>query len=86
MTTGDPFVPPRPAYPIPTRSGIGQAAPDLTGMRAVGITRFGGPEVLDVVELPDPVAGPGQQLYEVHAAGVDFADTHHRWTAQQTPR
>jgi NADPH2:quinone reductase len=45
-------------------------------MRAVQITRFGGPEVMDVVDLPDPVPGPGQQLYEVQAAGVNFADTH----------
>jgi NADPH:quinone reductase-like Zn-dependent oxidoreductase len=47
-------------------------------MRAVQITRFGGPEVLEVVDLPDPVPGDGQQLYEVSAAGVNFADTHHR--------
>src|SRR3954464_9299581 len=45
-------------------------------MRAVQITRFGGPEVLDVVDLPDPVPGDGQQLYEVSSAGVNFADTH----------
>jgi NADPH2:quinone reductase len=45
-------------------------------MRAVQITRFGGPEVLAVVDLPDPVPGPGQQLYEVSTAGVNFADTH----------
>jgi NADPH2:quinone reductase len=45
-------------------------------MRAVQITRFGGPEVLDVVELPDPEPGPGQQLYDVSTAGVNFADTH----------
>jgi NADPH2:quinone reductase len=44
----------------------------------VQITRFGGPEVLDVVDLPDPAPGPGQQLYEVSSAGVNFADTHHR--------
>jgi NADPH:quinone reductase-like Zn-dependent oxidoreductase len=47
-------------------------------MRAVQITGFGGPEVLDVVDLPDPVPGPNQQLYEVQTAGVNFADTHHR--------
>jgi NADPH:quinone reductase-like Zn-dependent oxidoreductase len=47
-------------------------------MRAVQITRFGGPEVLDIVDLPDPVPGPGQQLYEVRTAGLNFADTHHR--------
>ena len=54
------------------------AALSLTWVRAVQITRFGGPEVLDVVDLPDPVPGPGQQLYEVSSAGVNFADTHHR--------
>ncbi|MGY1796513.1 Zn-dependent oxidoreductase [Geodermatophilus sp. SYSU D00525] len=47
-------------------------------MRAVQMPRFGGPEVLDVVELPDPVSGDGQQLYEVSAAGVNYADTHHQ--------
>ena len=52
-------------------------SPSLRRMRAVQITRFGGPEVLDVVDLPDPVPGDGQQLYEVSGAGVNFADTHH---------
>jgi NADPH:quinone reductase len=47
-------------------------------MRAVQITRFGGPEVLDVVDLPDPEPGPGEQLFEVSAAGINYADTHHR--------
>jgi NADPH2:quinone reductase len=45
-------------------------------MRAVQITRFGGPEVMDIVDLPDPVPGEGQQLYEVSSAGVNYADTH----------
>jgi NADPH2:quinone reductase len=45
-------------------------------MRAVQITRFGGPEVLDVVDLPDPVPGDGEQVYEVSAAGINYADTH----------
>jgi NADPH:quinone reductase-like Zn-dependent oxidoreductase len=45
-------------------------------MRAVQITRFGGPEVLDVVDLPDPVPGDGEQLYEVSSAGINYADTH----------
>jgi len=31
----------------------------LTRMRAVQITRFGGPDVMDVVDLPDPVPGDG---------------------------
>jgi len=45
-------------------------------MRAVQITRFGGPEVLDVVDLLDPVPGDGEQLYEVSSAGINDADTH----------
>jgi NADPH2:quinone reductase len=45
-------------------------------MRAVQITRFGGPEVLDVVDIPDPVPGDGQTLFEISSAGVNFADTH----------
>ena len=47
-------------------------------MRAVQITRFGGPEVLDVVDLPDPTPSEGQQVYDVRAAGINYADTHHR--------
>jgi NADPH2:quinone reductase len=44
-------------------------------MLAVQCSRFGGPEVLTVVERPEPVPGPGQLLVEVSAAGVNFADT-----------
>jgi len=43
---------------------------------AVQITRFGGPEVLDVVDIAEPEAGPGQKLYDVSTAGVNYADTH----------
>jgi NADPH:quinone reductase-like Zn-dependent oxidoreductase len=49
-----------------------------TVMRAVQITRFGGPEVLDVVDVPEPTPGPGQRLYHVSTAGVNYADTYHR--------
>ena len=42
------------------------------------ITRFGRPEVLDVVDLPDPIRGEGQELYDISSCGVDLADTHHR--------
>ncbi|GGV33202.1 NADPH:quinone reductase [Actinomadura cremea] len=45
-------------------------------MRAVQITEFGGPEVLNVTELPDPVAGPGHLLVDVARAGINYADTH----------
>jgi NADPH:quinone reductase-like Zn-dependent oxidoreductase len=46
-------------------------------MRAVQITRFGGPEVLDIVDVAEPTPGPGQKLYDVSTAGLNFADTHH---------
>ena len=46
-------------------------------MRSVQITRFGGPEVLDVVDLPDPVPADGEVLYEVSSAGVTYAATGH---------
>ena len=52
--------------------------PSLTVMRAVQITRFGGPEVLEIVDVPEPVAGPGQELFDVSTTGVNFADTHQR--------
>ena len=44
-------------------------------MRAVGITEFGGPEVLHLVELADPEAGPGEVRLRVHAAAVNPTDT-----------
>jgi NADPH2:quinone reductase len=50
-------------------------------MRAVQITRFGGPEVLDNVDIPDPVPGPGQTLYDVFTAGINCADTH-QWLSR----
>jgi NADPH2:quinone reductase len=45
-------------------------------MRAIQITEFGGPEVLNVVEVPAPTAGPGQELITVSKAGINYADTH----------
>jgi NADPH2:quinone reductase len=47
-------------------------------MRAVQIEEFGGPEVLEVVELPKPEPGDGEVLIEVSSAGMNFADTHQR--------
>lgn len=44
-------------------------------MRAIGLTEFGGPEVLRVLELPDPVPGAGEVRIRVHAASVNPTDT-----------
>jgi NADPH2:quinone reductase len=55
-------------------------------MRAIQITEFGGPEVLKLVELPDPVAGDGQHLIEVDSAGINYADTHQAENSYLAPQ
>jgi NADPH:quinone reductase len=45
-------------------------------MKAIQITKFGGPEVLQHVELPDPEPADGEVPVRVARAGVNFADTH----------
>ncbi|SNS54034.1 NADPH:quinone reductase [Geodermatophilus saharensis] len=47
-------------------------------MRAVGVTRFGGPEVLTVLDVPDEPLGAGQVRVRVRAAAVSPTDTHLR--------
>jgi NADPH:quinone reductase-like Zn-dependent oxidoreductase len=43
-------------------------------MKAAQFSRFGGPEVLKIVDLPDPHAGPGQVRIAVRAAGLNASD------------
>ncbi len=43
-------------------------------MRAVGLRVHGGPEVLEIVDLPEVHAGPGQVRLRVHAAAVNPTD------------
>jgi NADPH2:quinone reductase len=45
-------------------------------MRAIQISEFGGPDVMKLVELADPVPGAGEVLLDVTAAGINYADTH----------
>jgi NADPH2:quinone reductase len=47
-------------------------------MRAVSYDRFGGPEVLRYVDLPDPEPDPGQLLVQTAAIGVNFPDIRER--------
>ncbi len=47
-------------------------------MKAIRAHRHGGPEVLQLDELPTPSPGSGQVLIAVEAAGVNFIDTYHR--------
>jgi NADPH:quinone reductase-like Zn-dependent oxidoreductase len=47
-------------------------------MKAIQMTEQGGPEVLRLVELPDPQPGPGQALIRVESAAVNFSDVMRR--------
>jgi NADPH2:quinone reductase len=47
-------------------------------VRAVVVSRTGGPEVLEVSERPDPAPGPEDLLVDVQAAGVNFIDIYQR--------
>lgn len=47
-------------------------------MRAIQMNEFGGPDVLRLVELPEPQPAPQEVLIRVTRAGVNFADTHTR--------
>src|SRR3954453_2725768 len=48
--------------------------PSATTGRAVRLESFGGPEVLDLREVPAPQAGPGQVRVRVTAAGLNPMD------------
>lgn len=47
-------------------------------MLAVQVQRTGGPEVLDVVDVPEPKPGPGEILIAQEAVGLNFIDTYYR--------
>ena len=47
-------------------------------MKAIRVSRPGGPEVMELVDLPTPGPGPGEAMVRVEAAGVNFIDIYHR--------
>ena len=47
-------------------------------MRAIEIKQTGGPEVLELVDLPTPEPGPGQVLVRIESSGINFIDTYLR--------
>ena len=56
-------------------------------MKAIRISEFGGPEVMEQLELPDPEPSDGEVVVEVARAGINFADTHsirNQYLAEQT--
>jgi NADPH:quinone reductase len=54
-------------------------------MRAVRVTQFGGPEVLQLQDVPQPKPGPGEALVGVHVAGVNYADIYMRSGTGRVP-
>jgi NADPH2:quinone reductase len=55
-------------------------------MKAIQITEFGGPEVMNYLDLPDPVAGADEALLDVTAIGINFADTHQTENSYLSPQ
>ena len=54
-------------------------------MKAIRMTRTGGPEVLEYVDVPDPVPGSGEVLIDVERIGINFIDTYVRRGAYPRP-
>lgn len=47
-------------------------------MKAIQVQRFGGPEVLEMAEVPLPQPGPGEVRVRLEAVGVNYIDVYHR--------
>jgi NADPH2:quinone reductase len=54
-------------------------------MRAIHVSRFGGPEAMELVELPTPRPAAGQALVRLDAAGVNFIDVYQRSGVYKNP-
>jgi NADPH2:quinone reductase len=54
-------------------------------MKAIRVRETGGPDVLHLEEIPDPVVGPGQALVELDATGVNFIEVYQRSGLYPTP-
>jgi len=55
-------------------------------MKAIQILAFGGPEVMNLVDLPDPIAGAGEVVLDVTAIGINYADTHQTENSYLSPQ
>ncbi len=47
-------------------------------MKAIQVKETGGPEKMELVDLPQPAPGPGQALVKIAASGVNFIDVYFR--------
>src|SRR5580693_6217318 len=50
----------------------------MKAMKAIQVEKTGGPDNMELVDLPQPVAGPGQALVKIAASGVNFIDVYFR--------
>lgn len=55
-------------------------------MKAIQITAFGGPEVMNLVDLPDPSPTADEVLLDVTAVGINYADTHQTENSYLSPQ
>ena len=55
-------------------------------MKAIQITAFGGPDVMNYVDLADPVAGNDEVVLDVTAVGINYADTHQTENSYLSPQ
>ena len=55
-------------------------------MKAIQITQFGGPEVMQIVDLDDPTPSADEILLDVTAIGINYADTHQTENSYLSPQ
>jgi NADPH:quinone reductase len=55
-------------------------------MKVVHDRRFGGPEVLQYVDVPNPAPGPGEVVVQTVGIGVNFPDIRERLGVHTFPR
>ncbi|MFE6099749.1 quinone oxidoreductase family protein [Streptomyces laurentii] len=72
VTPATSVMPTTPATPTPP------TPPATPTMKAIQVGRPGGPDVLELVDLPRPSPGPGEALVRLAAAGVNYIDVYLR--------
>lgn len=55
-------------------------------MKAIQVNTFGGPEVMEYVDLADPTPKPNEELISVTSVGINFADTHQTENGYLSPQ
>ena len=55
-------------------------------MKAIKVSKFGGPDAMELVDVPEPVPGLGEELINVTSIGVNYADTHQVENSYRVPQ